>query len=327
LIIDLPTCNDCGDHSVNLQVQLNLTCSGPNYVNSTLCPSVYDQVATSGIVWTSAPIDFTYTFCPTIEETALETVEFTICQEDKRIEEGGELESGHPLNGTITLEVVSQVVDSAFESANIKSILLFEKIPSKDTLPFLDVTGKAVIETGFQPHPNKVQISFSYIPRIFELTKKLKNWFTGLYFVVTIDVNYQPVGIPDLSGGGKREDSPAGTVVRLEIPSKPIRPRGAELGEMPSAESAKSTSTGFKVKEVKSSGRREAGEIKENEEFSEEKGKMIEQQLKSEAQKNQIIEAVMIVSLCLCALIIVGFVGVLAYNYTRKGNNIQLQTN
>jgi len=209
------------------------------------------------------------------------------------------------------LNVLQSVIDSSFESAHIVSVFLYEKDPSNDTTSFLDVKYDCLLEDGFEVRPNEIQISFSYIPNIYMLTKLLKNWYTGLYFVVTIDVHYKP------NGSGKR--SMMGSQVRLQIPTRDV--------DGPSIERTKAQSSNFKIKEVSKHGKRSDSKV-DLKDFTMEKAKTVSEQYQRESRRNEVLMVFLGGTFIVTMLIILITIIIVIVKHKRKSQTtiIQLQT-
>eukprot|EP01091_Cochliopodium_minus_P014151 TRINITY_DN474_c0_g1_i1.p1 TRINITY_DN474_c0_g1~~TRINITY_DN474_c0_g1_i1.p1 ORF type:complete len:1069 (+),score=333.24 TRINITY_DN474_c0_g1_i1:435-3209(+) len=305
LYIDLPLSNDCGDRVVSLNLLFNSSCEGPNKLpNNTVCQSVYDQVQANGTTSVPATITFDYNFCPKVEDTTLTTKSFRLRQLHKRIQNGGEVKSNHAVNGTINLNVIQTVVDSSFASANIVSVFLFEQNPSNDTVNFIDIKEECSLEAGFEKRKDEIQISFSYIPNIYLLTKLLKNWSSGLYFVVAIDVHYEPTGY---SSDKKR--SMMNTQVRLQIPSRDV--------DTPSVERTKSTSSNFVILNEKSSGKRSNNKV-DTKDFTLEKAKAVNDQYERESKRNDVLMIILGGSFGITMLAILITIIIVVVKYHKK---------
>jgi len=305
LYIDLHLSNDCGDKVVSLNLLFNSSCEGPNQlVNNTVCQSVYDQVQANGTTSVPATITFDYNFCPKVEDTSLSTKSFRLHQLHKRIENGGVVKSNHVLNGTINLNVLQTVVDSSFASANIVSVFLYEQNPSNDTINFIDIKEECSLEVGFEKRKDEIQISFSYIPNIYLLTKLLKNWSSGLYFVVAIDVHYEPTGY---SSDKKR--SMMNTQVRLQLPSRNV--------DTPSVERTKSTSSGFIILNEKFSGKRSNSKV-DTKDFTLEKAKAVNDQYDRESRRNDVLMIVLGGSFGITMLAILITIIIVVVKYHKK---------
>ena len=308
VVIDLPLGNNCQDKIINLNITFDASCNGPNKVDSTICASVYEQVRAKATTSVPTTISFDFDFCPKIEDTSLTTSAFTISQKGKYIVNEGSIVSNHALNGTITLDVLQSVIDSSFESATIESVFLYEKVPSPETVEFLDVTLDCLREEGFEVKKDQIQISFSYIPNIYMLTKLLKNWYTGLYFVVKIDVNYAPTGT--------LKRSMMNAQVRLELP--------VEEQNNLSSEKTKSKSSTFKIIESKNSEKRTGTKVSIKD-FTLEKAKKISEQYQKETKKGEVLMIVLGSSFGITMFIVLVTLVVVFYNNSKSKSQIVIQ--
>jgi len=217
------------------------------------------------------------------------------------------------LNGTIKLDVLQTVVDSSFASANIVSVFLHEQNPSNDTVSFIDVTVDCSLENGFEKRKDEIQISFSYIPNIYLLTKLLKNWNSGLYFVVAIDVHYEPNG----SSNNKR--SMMNTQVRLQVPSRDV--------DTPAVERTKATSSNFVIFKEPSSGKRSDTKV-DTKDFTMEQAKSVNDQYQRESRRNDVLMIVLGGSFGITMFAILITIIIVVVKYKKKSNaptTIQLQ--
>ena len=311
LVIDLPIGNDCQDKMLDLDIRFEAACDGPNKINSTVCSSVYAQVSKSNGTSVPVSIEFSFNFCPKIEDTSLSTKSFTISQENRDIVNKGLIFSDHPLKGKIVLDVQRSVVDSAFDEAVITSVFLYQKKRSKEGVQFLDVTLDCILEKGIQLNQDQIGISFSYIPNIYMLSKLLKNWYSGLYFVVVIDVRYEPVEYHKRSLNAQ---------VRLQIPNFPA---DEQVEKQSISESTKSQSDPFILKETQNKKRSIEGNDKIDN-FSFDKAKQISQEYLKESKRNNLYFTVIITCLTLSFLVFVITLIVVLINRSKSNKHTNL---